>query len=131
MSWPPFHIDAEGERPNPDVKATALLERWLSDDQLKTYREKDYIDVVGGDTGFIYRIFGRKESWTRPINVYQLTGYSGQYPIRWCFSPNASVPWADKMLAQMIALRTREHQVRSNIAISHPFDENPAARLDY
>ena len=86
-----------------EAKAKALLEEWLSSEQLIQYERNRWFEVVGSKTGKRYRIQEQQQQ-----NVYELDA-KGR-PIRgWCFMPKGRLATGDVMLAQKIALETDEN----------------------
>jgi hypothetical protein len=85
-----------------EYRARPLLEAWLSPVQLEQLRTSGYFDVIGSDSGKIYRV-----RQGRLMNVDEL-GPSGIPLIHWCFLPEGHLPISDIMLAQKIALETDE-----------------------
>ena len=92
-------------------KALALLKSWLSPEQLEQYELFSAFDVTGSDTGKRYRIRHGKAQ-----NVYELDG-NGNAISGLCFSPG-QLPAGDCMLAQKIALETRESEA---LAVANRF----------
>jgi hypothetical protein len=100
-------------RREPEERARALLERWLSPAQLEQYRRHGYFDVIGGDSGRRYRV-----RQGRQMNIDELDG-SGRPAAVWCFLPQGCLPTGDVMLAQKIALENEE-QIALAIARKNP-----------
>ena len=92
-------------------KALALLKSWLSPEQLEQYELFSAFDVTGSDTGKRYRIRHGKAQ-----NVYELDG-NGNAISGLCFWPG-QLPAGDCMLAQKIALETRESEA---LAVANRF----------
>ena len=92
-------------------KALALLKSWLSLEQLEQYELFGAFDVTGSDTGKRYRIRHGKAQ-----NVYELDG-NGNAIFGLCFWPG-QLPAGDCMLAQKIALETRESEA---LAVANRF----------
>jgi hypothetical protein len=90
-------------RPEAEARGLRLLKEWLSPSQLNVYETHRYFDVVGCDSGQVYRIHHGLQG-----NVEQLDISNGQPVCRWCFAPEDSVVAGDTMLAQKIALETHE-----------------------
>jgi hypothetical protein len=95
---------SEWEWPCPESEARGLklLKEWLSPLQRTTYESLRYFDVVGCDSGKIYRIHHGMQG-----NVEQLDA-TGQPVFGWCFAPVNTFVIGDVMLAQKIALETYE-----------------------
>jgi hypothetical protein len=94
----------------PEDRAHQLLEAWLSPAQLEQFRTSGYFDVIGSDSGKLYRV-----RHGRQMNVDELD--SGGKPLTtWCFLPGGRLPVSDVMLAQKIALETDE---KITLVIAH------------
>ena len=85
-----------------NVRGLTLLKNWLSPVQLRSYEKHGYFEVVGSDSGRIYRIHHGKQA-----NVEQLDCI-GQSVCAWCFVPEGDLVPGDVMLAQKIALEMNE-----------------------
>jgi hypothetical protein len=85
-----------------NARGLTLLKNWLSPMQLRSYEKHRYFEVVGSDSGVIYRIHHGKQA-----NVEQLDCI-GQSVCAWCFIPEGDLVPGDVMLAQKIALETNE-----------------------
>jgi hypothetical protein len=92
-----------------NARGLTLLKNWLSPAQVRSYEKHGYFDVVGSDSGGIYRIHHGKQA-----NVEQLDCI-GQSVCAWCFVPEGDLVPGDVMLAQKIALETNE---RAALAIA-------------
>jgi hypothetical protein len=79
-----------------------LLIQWLSPRQARQYRASKSFEVVGSDTGKLYRIHRGAA-----MNVEELTD-AGRVARRWCFAPEGASAAGDVMLAQKIALEKFE-----------------------
>jgi hypothetical protein len=95
---------AEWER---NVRGVALLKNWLSPAQLQSHERFGYFDVIGSDSGTIYRIHHGKQA-----NVEELDGF-GQTVGAWCLVPVGDLVAGDVMLAQKIALENDERAAMS------------------
>jgi hypothetical protein len=95
---------AEWER---NVRGVALLKNWLSPAQLQSYEKFGYFDVIGSDSGILYRIHHGQQA-----NVEQLDGF-GQTVCAWCFVPVGDLVAGDVMLAQKVALENDERAAMS------------------
>ena len=85
-----------------NARGLTLLKNWLSPVQLRSYERHGYFEVVGSDSGGIYRIHHGKQA-----NVEQLDCI-GASVCAWCFIPEGDLVPGDVMLAQKIALETDE-----------------------
>jgi hypothetical protein len=85
-----------------EQRGMALLLDNLSITQRMQYRASGYFDVTGSDTGRRYRIF-----YGRYRNVREL-GPKGRLERGKCFVPKGNLAAGDCMLAQKIALESRE-----------------------
>jgi hypothetical protein len=94
------------------TRGLMLLKQWLSPAQLRSYEQYRYFEVIGSDSGTIYRIHHGQQA-----NVEQLDNL-GQVICAWCFVPEGNLVAGDVMLAQKIALETDE---RAAIAIAVRF----------
>jgi hypothetical protein len=95
-----------------NTRGLMLLKQWLSPAQLRSYEQNRYFEVIGIDSGTIYRIHHGQQA-----NVEQLDNL-GQVVCAWCFVPEGNLVAGDVMLAQKIALETDE---RAAIAIAVRF----------
>jgi hypothetical protein len=95
---------AEWER---NVRGMALLKNWLSPAQLQSYETFGYFEVIGSDSGTIYRIHHGQQA-----NVEQLDGF-GRTVCAWCLVPVGDLVAGDVMLAQKIALENDERAAMS------------------
>jgi hypothetical protein len=87
-----------------NARGLMLLKNWLSPAQLRSYEKYEYFEVIGSDSGGIYRIHHGKQA-----NVEQLNS-RGQPVCAWCFLPEGDLVPGDIMLAQKIALETNERE---------------------
>ena len=94
------------------ARGLRLLKDWLSPEQLNSYEKYGYFDVIGSDSGTIYRIRQGKQA-----NIEQLDK-AGQPFWAWCFVPQGDLVAGDVMLAQKIALETNERAAIA-IAVKH------------
>jgi hypothetical protein len=85
-----------------DTRGLELLKDWLSPEQLTSYEQCRHFDVVGSDSGIVFRIHHGTQT-----NVVELDNI-GQPVCRWCFVPDGSLVAGDVMLTQKIALETNE-----------------------
>jgi hypothetical protein len=88
--------------PERNARGLTLLKDWLSPAQLRSYEKHGYFEVVGNDSGLVYRIHHGQQA-----NVEQLDCI-GQSVCAWCFVPVGDLVAGDVMLAQKIALETNE-----------------------
>lgn len=93
-------------------RGLVLLRDWLSPAQLRAFDQHDYFDVIGSDSGTVFRIHHGTEA-----NVEQLD-IAGQPVCAWCFLPEGDLVAGDVMLAQKIALETDESHALS-VAIKY------------
>ena len=99
----------------PDARATMLLREWLSPQQRAQFDAEGYFDVVGCDTGKRYRIHHGTS-----MNVHEMDD-AGHSKSGWCVVPSRRLAAGDVMLAQKIALETRENSV---LAVANRFPPN-------
>jgi hypothetical protein len=92
----------ERMRAQAEKKALTLLRSWLSPEQAQQYDFQNHFEVVGSDTGTLYRI---RHGHT--MNIEQLDT-AGNKVCKWCFLPKRNLATSDVMLAQKIALETFE-----------------------
>jgi hypothetical protein len=88
-----------------DVRGLELLKEWLSPEQLTAYEQRRHFDVIGSDSGTVFRIHHGAQT-----NVVELDKL-GQPVCRWCFVPDGFLVAGDVMLSQKIALETNERGV--------------------
>jgi hypothetical protein len=81
-----------------------LLTINLSAAQREQYKAHRYFEVIGGDTGRLYRIW-----YDYQINVEQVDEV-GRGSHWLCFAPEGRLPIGDVMLAQKIALEVFESE---------------------
>lgn len=93
------------------ARGIKLLKEHLTAEQLESYEQHRYFDVVG-QSGKRYRInHGRQQ------NIYELN--SAGEPVKgWCFLPQGNLCEGDTMLAQKLALQCQE---KAALDIAHPF----------
>jgi hypothetical protein len=92
----------ERMRGEAEKKALTLLRSWLSPEQAQQYDFQNHFEVVGSDTGALYRI-----RHGHMMNIEQLDT-AGNKVCEWCFLPERNLAAGDCMLAQKIALETFE-----------------------
>jgi hypothetical protein len=97
----------------PEARGLRLLRGWLSPEQRAQFDTKGYFDVVGCDSGRRYRIH-----YGTMTNVHELDD-AGRPVEGWCFVPIGQLVAGDIMLAQKIALETREF---SALAVANLFN---------
>jgi hypothetical protein len=85
-----------------DTRGLELLKDWLSPEQLTSYEQRRNFDVIGSDSGTVFRIHHGTQT-----NVVELDNI-GQPVCRWCFVPDGSLVAGDVTLTQKIALETDE-----------------------
>jgi hypothetical protein len=100
-----------------EARGLRLLRDWLSPEQRAQFDAGRYFDVIGCDSGKRYRI-----RYGTATNVHELDD-AGRTIVGWCFVPEGSLVAGDVMLAQKIALETREF---SALAAANMF---PVARV--
>jgi hypothetical protein len=94
----------------PEIRGIRLLRSWLSPAQLAQFDAFGYFDVIGGQSGRIYRVkFGIC------ANILELAD-DGRPKFGWCVVPDGCLVAGDVMLAQKIALETCEYAA---IATAH------------
>jgi hypothetical protein len=86
-----------------EIRGLRLLKEWLSPAQLDCYEQHGHFEVVGSDSGNIYRIYHGYQA-----NIEQLNAI-GEPVCRWCFVPEGNLVAGDIMLAQKVALETGEN----------------------
>jgi len=92
-----------------------LLRDWLSPAQRAQFAKKGYFEVVGGETGRLYRIYAGAMS-----NVCEIDE-KGRPKLGLCFRTMGELPIGDVMLAQKIALESGES---SALAVARRFVPN-------
>jgi hypothetical protein len=97
---------------NCEARGLRLLRNWLTPQQRAQFDAKRYFDVVGCDSGKLYRIHYGAAS-----NVHEIEG-DGCTRVGWCFAPFGDLVAGDIMLAQKIALETNE---AGTLAIANKF----------
>ena len=95
-----------------EARGLRLLRDWLSPEQRAQFDAGRYFDVIGCDSRKRYRIHYRTAT-----NVHELDD-AGRSRVGWCFAPIGQLVAGDVMLAQKIALETKE---RSALAVANPF----------
>ena len=110
---------------DPEVVAYALLEDWLSPEQLKEFRAHHWFHVTGNITSTRYRIRDyttlKQHAWYN-IDVIES---DGTLTTRLCFGPSRTImeqalPTGDVLLTQKIALE-RDEEETLRIANVAPF----------
>ena len=86
---------------NSEIRGLHLLKEWLSSAQLICYEQHGHFEVVGSDSGKVYRIYHGYQA-----NIEQLDDL-GEPVRRWCFVPEGNLVAGDIMLAQKVSLETR------------------------
>ena len=79
-----------------------LLRQRLSSAQRAQFAEKGYFEVVGGDTGKLYRIYAGAAT-----NVCEVDK-NDRPTLGLCFLPMGDLPMRDIMLSRKIALESSE-----------------------
>ena len=101
-----------GVENTPEGRSLRLLREWLSPSQREQFAMKGYFEVIGSETRHRYRIYAGASQ-----NVCKVDE-RGRPGLGLCFMPTGSLPIGDVMLAQKIALETREDEVRT---VGHAF----------
>ena len=98
-----------------DTRGLELLKDWLSPEQSISYEQCRHFDVIGSDSGTVFRIHHGTQ-----MNVMELDNI-GQPVCRWCFVPDGSLVAGDVMLTQKIALETDEREALAvaNRSLAH------------
>jgi hypothetical protein len=104
-----------GAERTPEGRSLRLLREWLSPAQREQFARRGYFEVVGSDSGKHYRIHAGAS-----VNVCEVDE-KGRLQQGLCFMPIGALPIGDVMLAQTIALETREGEVR---AVARRFTPN-------
>lgn len=101
-----FAIDEyDKQRAKAERTAIELLRSWLSPRQLVQYDQHKWFEVVGCDTGTVYRIITGCQ-----MNIMVLDK-SGEQIATLCFTPTGGLPDGDCMLAQKLHLEQNEREV--------------------
>ena len=109
LRWLYQNFSGENSR---EARGLRLLRDWLSPEQRAQFDAARSFDVIGCDSGKRYRIH-----YGTMTNVYELDD-AGR-PIKgWCFVPIGQLVAGDVMLAQKIALETKEI---SALAVANAF----------
>jgi hypothetical protein len=103
------------------ARGITLLREWLSPEQLAQFDTSKCFDVIGCDSGKRYRI--RHGTGT---NIHEIDA-AGRPIMGWCFVPNGELVAGDVMLAQKIALETKE---RAALAVANKFTLHVSARTN-
>jgi hypothetical protein len=103
-----------------EARGLRLLRSWLSPEQRAQFDAQKYFDVIGSDSGTRYRIY-----YGIATNVHELDG-AGRLRVGWCFAPLGQLVAGDVMLAQKIALETKEF---TTLAVANRF--RPARRRQF
>lgn len=101
-----------GAERTPEGRALRLLREWLSPEERDLLARKGHFEVVGGESGARYRIHVGAS-----MNVCRLDE-RGRPSMGLCFLPVGNLEMGDVMLAQKIALETREGIV---MTVAHRF----------
>jgi hypothetical protein len=83
-------------------RAIALLKTCLTPEQREHYERYRFFDVIGSDTGRLYRI-----KYGTQTNIIEMDK-SRRRICGWCFLPEGGLSAGDVMLAQKIALENKE-----------------------
>jgi hypothetical protein len=95
-----------------ETRGIRLLREWLSPGQRAQFDANRYFDVIGCDSGKLYRI-----QYGSTTNVHEIDG-DGHSTDGWCFVPTGYLVAGDVMLAQKIALETNEFRA---LAVANRF----------
>jgi len=104
-----------GAERTPEGRSLRLLRQWLSPAQRKQFAENGYFEVVGSESGKLYRIYPGSAT-----NVCELDE-RGRLKTGLCFLPIGDLPIGDIMLAQKIALESCEGRA---LAVARRFVPN-------
>jgi hypothetical protein len=104
-----------GAEKTPEGRSLRLLRDWLSPAQRAQFAENRYFEIVGGDTGKHYRIYAGSLT-----NVCEIDE-RGRPKLGLCFVPVGELPIGDVMLAQNVALESRESRA---LAVARRFAPN-------
>ena len=108
-----------------EARGLRLMRSWLSAAQLRCYEKHGWFDVIGSDSGGVFRIHHGTQA-----NVEQLDS-EGRTVCAWCFVPEGDLVAGDVMLAQKIAIETDEKAALA-VAIRYATLRNlPAALRGY
>jgi hypothetical protein len=88
---------------SPEQRGLRLLRSWLTSAQLAQLDAEGYFNVIGGQSGKIYRI-----KLGICANILEV-GAEGKPIVGWCVVPDGCLVAGDVMLAQKIALETFEY----------------------
>lgn len=104
-----------GAESTPEGRSLRLLRQWLSPAQRAQFAENGYFEVIGGDTGKLYRIYAGAVT-----NVCEVDK-KGRQKFGLCFVPVGELPIGDVMLSQKIALESCESRA---LAVARRFVPN-------
>ncbi len=112
------------DQETPRTRAETLLRTHLSQTQFAQLETCGCFEVIGGDSGHIFRI-----SRTQVMNVEEFDS-TGNSKYLWCFGPKGRLPLPDVLLAQKMALELFENEARAvaNIYPSRYYGGHPRAR---
>ncbi|WFU45813.1 hypothetical protein QA640_44065 (plasmid) [Bradyrhizobium sp. CB82] len=108
-----------GAESTPEGRSLRLLRQWLSPSQQKQFAENGYFEVIGSESGKLYRIYPGSAT-----NVCELDERN-RLKTGLCFLPIGDLPIGDIMLAQKIALESCEGRV---LAVARRFVPNVSFR---
>ena len=106
---------SHGAERTPEGRSLRLFRDWLSPAQRAQFASKGYFEIIGGETGKQYRIYAGAA-----MNVCELDE-RGRPTLGICFRPIGELPIGDVMLAQKIALESRESRA---LAVARRFVPN-------
>jgi hypothetical protein len=104
------------------ARGVTLLREWLSCEQKAQFDASMFFDVIGCDSGKLYRI----QYGGIATNVHEIDD-TGRPIMGWCFVPSGHLVSGDVMLAQKIALETDE---RAALAVANRFPVVVPRRVD-
>lgn len=104
-----------GAESTPEGRSLWLLRQWLSPGQWAQFSDTGYFEVVGCDTGKLYRVYAGAAT-----NVCELDE-RGRPKLGLCFLPLGELPIGDVMLSQKIALESAESDA---LAVARRFEPN-------
>jgi hypothetical protein len=103
-------VGTKGLDPEKEARGLQLMNEWLSPQQLESYQRDGFFEVIGCDTGTLYRVHHGRQT-----NIEEIDN-SGRRVAKWCFVPLGNLVAGDVMLAQKIALENNE---RSALAVAN------------
>ena len=98
------HRKSLASKGSPEARGLNLLREWLSPEQRAQFDAEGYFDVIGCHSRKKYRI-----RYGYSANIDELDD-AAVSRMGWCFVPNIYLVAGDVMLAQKIALETKERE---------------------